>query len=296
MKKTGIRKNSNTKKIDLTNYLDDLSEDNLIVEDDVEEDYDFGYDENTNKEEENAEIEENEEDEIFAGIDDIIYNDFEKRLLEHDDFEEELTGVSEVEDISLEQAVQDFQNGVPEAFDYIYNQYRPKLERLSSRKNDQDLLPELGFVLWKATETFNKAGGAKFNTYYWKCARNHMGTLNIRKNAKKRTAEHGTVSMQQTVSNKDSEIELGAFIEDKNSNTPFDNELFKIFLEENIYPHLKKSEISTIKMLLNGYTLEEIGQELGGITAPAVHVKLRRLADKKIIGKQLRDIYDMYIS
>ena len=45
-------------------------------------------------------------------------------------------------------------------------------------------------------------------------------------------------------------------------------------------------------MLLNGYTLEEIGSALGGITAPAVHIKFRRLKDKKIVGKHLYQLLE----
>ena len=84
------------------------------------------------------------------------------------------------------------------------------------------------------------------------------------------------------------------FIEDKHSNYEFDNVLFNTFLEKNIFPILSKSELKTIQMILKGYTLEEIGEELGGLTAPAIHVKLRRLAKKPVIGKQLKELCNFY--
>jgi RNA polymerase sigma factor (sigma-70 family) len=249
---------------------------------------------------ETLEIEDND-DEFIQSVDEIIYNDFEKKLELQ---EQELEDIMKDEDIQftgglqipLEDAVQDFQAGEQTAFDYIFNHYKPKLERLAWRKNDEDLIQELSIVLLRAIQTFDIAGGAKFNTYFWKCARNHIGTLNIRRNAKKRTAEHGVVSMQQSFNTKDSEVELGTFIEDKSVESNYEQKLFRMILEENVFPYLKDNEVKAIEMLLNGYTLEEIGQALGGITAPAVHVKFRRLAEKKHVGKQLRLLYEMYCS
>ena len=127
-------------------------------------------------------------------------------------------------------------------------------------------------------------------TYYWKCANNHLVILNIRKNAKKRQSDNNTISLSKTVSNSDNETNMESFIEDKNSNVEFNNILFNTFLEKNIFPKLNESEVKTINMLLEGYTLEEIGEELGGLTAPAIHVKLRRLANKPVVGKQLKEL------
>lgn len=244
-----------------------------------------------------------EDDELLKTFDEIIYDDFEKKLLTQDDdaIEEELVNDIDLSKlpVSLEQAVADYQEGTDEAFDYLYDYYKPKLERLSYRKNDEELVQELGIVLLRAIQTFDDSCGAKFNTYFWKCARNHMGTLNIRKRAKKRTAENGIVSMQQPFSmnnSKDSEAEIGSLIKDTEGELSYEKSMFHMTLEQNVFPYLKENEITAIKMLLDGYTLEEIGQQLGGITAPAVHVKFRRLAEKKHVGKQLRLLYEMYCS
>ena len=237
------------------------------------------------------------EEETF---DEILYKDFESKLNELQDDDMDFDEYDDVDNlvfsdlpIPLERAVLDYRDGELEAFDYIYNHYKPKLERLSMRQGDEDLQQELSIVLLKATQTFNENGNAKFNTYFWKCARNHMGTLKIRKSAKKRTCEQGTISMQQSYSSDESEVEYGAFIEDKNTSQAYQESLFNVVLEENIFPHLKSSEITAIKLLFQGYTLEEIGKELGGISAPAVHVKLKRLSSKEEIGKQVRELYNV---
>lgn len=192
--------------------------------------------------------------------------------------------------IKLEKAVKEYQDGQVEAFDKIYLYYKPKLERLGYRCNDDDIAQELGIKLIEAVATYKFDSGVRFNTYFWKCAKNHIGTLNIRKNAKKRTAEFGTVSMQQIVATKDSEMSLADFIEDEQAKENFDDTLFDIFLNDSVYCHLKESERQAIKLLIAGYTLEEIGKKLGGITAPAIYIKLKRLKNKKNVGKQLEQL------
>lgn len=235
-----------------------------------------------------------EDTDTMKSIDGILFDDFERKLAEDEsiiDIEPELPSDAK---ITLEQAVQDYQVGTYEAFDYLFNYYKPIFDRVGYRHNDEDLAQELSVVLYRAALTFDINGGAKFNTYYWKCARNHMGTLRIRKNAKKRTAEHGIVSIQQSFNTKDSDVEIGAFIEDPDCDKTYNNKIFQLVLEEKVYPFLKNDEVKAMKMIMNGFTLEDIGRELGGITAPAVHVKFRRLANKKNVGKQLQELYQLF--
>lgn len=202
----------------------------------------------------------------------------------------ELKGNIEFDNDSIEYKILQYQQGKESMFDEIFNKYKSKLERVSNRKGNKELFGELIEVLWIAVKTFKVEYGVKFNTYYWKCANNHLGILNIRKNAKKRQSDNNTISLSKTVSNSDNETNMESFIEDKNSNVEFNNILFNTFLEKNIFPKLNESEVKTINMLLEGYTLEEIGEELGGLTAPAIHVKLRRLANKPVVGKQLKEL------
>ncbi|MFW6008068.1 MAG: RNA polymerase sigma factor [archaeon] len=255
-------------------------------------------------------VDDSNSDDSVKTTDELIYESFEENLEDEDfDFDEDFEDYEDYDvdvdlsdlPIPLEQAAKDYQDAIEgeirnNSFNYIYNHYKPKLERLGYRKNDDELAQELTIVLERAANTFDSNGGAKFNTYFWKCARNHMGTLNIRRNAKKRTAEHGTVSMQQKVSlTYNTETEIGDFIEDDSITETYDKSIFYYTLENEVFPYLKENEVVAIKMHLQGHTLEEIGQALGGITAPAVHVKLRRLAQKKVVGRQLRDLYKYYI-
>lgn len=192
---------------------------------------------------------------------------------------------------SIEYKVLRYQQGDKKIFNEIFDKYKPILERVSIRKGNKDLFGELIEVLWTAVESFNIDYGVKFNTYYWKCANNHLGILHIRKNAKKRQSNNTAISLNKCVGS-DGDVDIESFIEDKSSCNEMDSVLFNTFLEENIFPKISESEVQTIKMILQGFTLEEIGDSLGGLTAPAIHVKLRRLAKKPIIGKQLRELYN----
>lgn len=180
-----------------------------------------------------------------------------------------------------------------EAFDVIYNHYHPILCRTATRNNNEDLSQELLVILIKAIETFKPECNVKFNTYFWRCAKNHLGAINIKKNAKRRVSEHLIMSMNQKVSvGKNKDVEPIDIIEDKKND--YDNLIFHLTLNEKIMPYLKDCEAKAVQLLLEGYTLDEIGQELGGLTAPAVHIKLRRLADKKRIGKEFKTLHQKF--
>jgi len=238
-----------------------------------------------NQYEENCEIEEIEEENEKLVNYEII--DLRKEIIQYI----RLTGKDL--DNFLEQAVIDFNLGKSEAFNRIFEHYQPILERLSYRQNNEDLIQELSMVLFRAMQTFQFDKGTKFNTYFWKCAQNQLGCINVYNKAKKRTAENGTVSMQQCYSSEKSpEVQLEAFLEDINAKKFQETSAFKIALAEDIYPFLREDEIIACEMIQEGYGLEFIGERLGGISAPAVHVKLRRLANKKNIGKKLRNLYN----
>jgi RNA polymerase sigma factor (sigma-70 family) len=235
--------------------------------------------------------------------DNFIQKDFDERFKKvveetetynsKDEYFEESCKANNNSDIKLEQAVKDYRNGCEEAFNYIFKYYKPKLERLAYRKNDDELSQELLIVLHKAVNTYDNSMRAKFNTYFWKCAQNHMGVLKIKRNAKKRTAKYGEVSMNKKFDTGDGKIGYERFISDDTIKLDYKKATFYSILEEKIYPYLKESEKETINLYLEGLTLEEIGEELG-ITAPAVHVKLRRMADKKRIGKFLKSLFEVY--
>lgn len=240
-------------------------------------------------------------------------------LLENDLLSEEIDEKIESQKIttriSLERAVYDYQiNGIKEAFDYVYSHYKPILDRLAWREKNEDLSQELSEVLWNAVKKYNFDPNVKFNTFFWTCARNHMGTQKIRRDAQKRSGakkvqkvvlNHETgeeeviteiiktkvVSLQSLVTHKDSETELGELIESKIFENDFKMKDLDVCLKDLFESGLiKEKEITAVKMIMQGFTLFEIGQRLNGITAPAVHIMLRRLGERKKVRKQILDI------
>jgi RNA polymerase sigma factor (sigma-70 family) len=262
-----------------------------------------------------VEVEEMEKNSAVETLEDIIFEDF-KKMLEDDNFLDE--DFKEIREESakqdLEQAVYDYHTGQEAAFDFIYEHYRPRLERLAYRRNDEDLAQELSEVLWTAVKRFKLSAGVKFNTFFWTCAQNHIGTQNIRRNAQKRSGakkmmvnqinpETGemeqveeiiktkVVSMQATIKSKDSETEVGNFIENQGAKNQYNDSNLNLALER-LYELkvIKEKEKQALELIMRGDTLAEIGEKLGGITAPAVHVMLRRLGQRKNVGPYLKEI------
>ena len=257
-------------------------------------------------------------DEGLESLNEMLFQDFQKNLEEEGielELEKEINEIKEeTSKFDIEQAVYDYLNGQQESFDYIHNYYRPKLERLAYRKNDDELTQELSIVLYHAIQKFDILADVKFNTFFWACAQNHIGTQNIRKNAQKRSGakkvevteinpETGeeevitkviktkVVSLQSTLKNKDTETEVGNFIENNYTKNDFKKLNLELSLKQLADNQIiSYKEMTAIKMIVEGATLHEIGQALGDITAPAVHVMLRRLGKKKHIGNYLRDI------
>lgn len=247
----------------------------------------------------------------LESFDDIIFKDFEERLSKIPELED-----LDADDIkkNIEQAVLDYHSGIKEAFDYIYLHYEPILKRLAQRRNDDELAQELGIVLYNAVEKFNLSAGVKFNTFFWTCAQNHIGTQKIRRNAQKRSGskkitnmvmneETGeleevveivktkVVSLQSTVNSKDSEVEMGSFVESTTFKNQYQESDLNICLQQLAQSNLlKEKELEAIRLIISGEKLADIGQKLGGITAPAVHVMLRRLGEKKNVRNILKEM------
>lgn len=260
----------------------------------------------------NKVVAQNEEVSKLNTLDEIIFEDF-KNNLESENLD--LNDVkAETGKAHLEQAVYDYLNGEESAFDYIHEHYRPVLERLAWRKNDEDIAQELSIVLYHAVQKFDVLAGVKFNTFFWTCAQNHIGTQNIRKNAQKRSGakkisktvineitgeeevveevvKTKVVSLQTTLKNKDSETEVSNFVESEFAKADYKKANLSIALDELLRAGLiSQDEKIAIEMVSNDATLVEIGEKLGNITAPAVHVKLRRLGKRKAVAPLLREI------
>lgn len=192
------------------------------------------------------------------------------------------------EQLEIEKSVRAYQDGNKQSFDFIYNAYKPKFDRMAKRFNNEDLVQELGFALFKAVCTYGKQSVAKFNTYFWTCARNHIGSLNIKNSAKKRTSEFGEISINAIVQSPSGDaVTLSDIIEDPDQEKYNDERMFECFLKEKIFVNLSHNDIVTLKMFLQGYTLEEISNVFH-VSSPAIHAKLRRLG-KNTVGEYFAD-------
>ena len=195
----------------------------------------------------------------------------------------------------LEEYVIRYQNGELNLFNYIYYFYIPKFERVAYRSHNEDLIQELSIALLRAVKSYKNNNKAKFNTYFWRIARNHMGTLWIRDSAQKRKTSMQLVSFNAPVNNSlisgDAQLELSEIVPDESVDREFTNADFRVFMEQQIFEHLSESDRDAINYYLEGYTLDEIGKKLDNVSAPAVYIKLKRLKDKKNIGEKIVNWY-----
>lgn len=232
-------------------------------------------------------------------IDDIMYNDFKQKFeneveeFTEDDvnFESEIDDsvTSKLEDISLEDAVMDFRDGINDAFDYVYAHYRPVLNRYGKRYNNEELAIELlDIVLLNAVKTFDINAKTKFNTYFWTCIHNYVNCYRIKNNAQKRAHNKDMKSLQEKCMYKGdkADAELESTIEDKSLNKNNDELRMSI---TSLNDCLKANEITILLKLIDNYTLQEIGDCLG-ITAAAVCMSLKRISKKKNAAKKIQEI------
>lgn len=243
-------------------------------------------------------------------IDDVLFNDFKEKLGEEkidlEDFEDFFDENEEDIDIfndnkksdkntmpkiSLEQAVEDFADGISDAFDFIYSHYKPILTRWGKRYNNEELGIELlDIVLLSAVKTFNCNAGAKFNTYFWTCAQNYVNCHRKKNDAQKRAHNKNMASLNEKRMYKgdSTEMELEKVIEDKSSTE--DSQSNELILSiKSLEDCLKETEISILLKLIDNYTLQEIGDDLG-VTAAAICMSLKRIAKKPVAAKKLKEI------
>ena len=195
----------------------------------------------------------------------------------------------------LEEYVIRYQNGELDLFDDIYYFYIPKFERVAYRSHNEDLVQELSIALLRAVKSYKMNNKAKFNTYFWRIARNHMGTLWIKDSAQKRKTSMQLISFNAPINtslfNGDSQLELSEIVPDESVDREFSNADFRVFMEQQIFGYLSEADKDAINYYLEGYTLDEIGKKLDNVSAPAVYIKLKRLKDKKNIGEKIVNWY-----
>ena len=194
---------------------------------------------------------------------------------------------------SLDQKVLKYNESQDEdIFNEIYNKYLSKFKYMAFKMNNEDIIQELSLVLVNAIKMFKTDTTATFNTFFWACAKNHLGVLNHHNWAKKRAVNNYLLSLDKPIiSEEGAEIELGNFIEDPASEIRFEDINFSAFLEANIYPLLHPSEEFTIRKFLEGYSPEEIGKMIHTSTQN-IHAKLKRLRTKS----ELRNLFLNYFN
>lgn len=265
------------------NYMEAIQDNNI---NNTEEYKDYKEYEEQKDNEEHKEYEELKDVEI----DDIFFNDFKNK------FENELKNdeiqIDEMPEITLEQAVSDYvKEDIDDAFDYLYAHYQPILNRWGKRCNNEELGVELlDIVLFNAVKTFDATAGAKFNTYFWTCAKNYINCYKIKHDAKKRQHNKKMSSLQQKYSYKSDsgDVELEKLIEDKSLQQESKDYELKMSIKS-LEGYLKPNEITILLRLIDNDTLQEIGDDLG-VTAAAVCMTLKRLSKKKNVAGKLRNI------
>jgi RNA polymerase sigma factor (sigma-70 family) len=256
--------------------------------------YEDYFDDKNNENDENDEEIKNIQDDInlFEDIiesdDNLLFLDF-KNKLENKSNKLLIKNIN----ISIEQAIEDYQNGIHESFDYIYSKYKPKLDSLEYKTHIEDLAQELSVILYNAIESYDNSFNAKFSTFFWRCAKNHIMSMNTKYFANKRKTNRYKVSMQQVCcsdTNKGESVHIEDFMEDKKMTDKY-NEINLLMSLNSISNLLRKEEKIVLTRVIQGYKLNEISVELN-VTPSAIQLILRRLGKKPEIQKKLKSILD----
>lgn len=185
------------------------------------------------------------------------------------------------------------QNANDDLFNEIYKIYLPKFKYVAFKMHNEDIEQELAIALMNAIKSFKSELNVKFNTYFWTCAKNHLGILYTRAWAKKRANNNFLVSLQQQILQDDTnDIELMDTIEDPLAEVDFSNANFNAFLENTLYPHLQATDRFIISKYVQGYTHEEISKLLHTTTSH-IHVCFRKLSTQPKIRKLLLSYFEL---
>ena len=191
-------------------------------------------------------------------------------------------------EIELENLVIDYQtNHNDDVFQEIFTKYKPKFERCSRRMNNEDIVQELSIALLSACRTFKKDHKAKFNTYFWSIARNHLGLLRTQKLAYKRMAQNNQISLQALASEEaNHDAEFIDMLEDPHGEQQIHDKLLNIFLETEFYTHLPEVTSNIFHYLIQGYAPMDIAKILN-ISVVTVHNKVKKIRSMKLFSKVL---------
>lgn len=186
--------------------------------------------------------------------------------------------------------VMEYNNGNTSVYDDIYLYYKPVLERWGIRNKNQDMAEDLlDFVLFNAVTKFSSDKKTQFDTFFWKCANNHVKREIVTENTKKRAGRKNDISLNKTVSYKDEvDLELGALLKDLTCEEEFELEELKMSIN-NLHYCLKDTETNIILKLIDNYTIKDISEEMG-ITSSGVCMVLKRLGKKINVKEELKNM------
>jgi RNA polymerase sigma factor (sigma-70 family) len=188
---------------------------------------------------------------------------------------------------TLEVAVEDYKFGCKEAFNYLYNHYKSKIEYVANTYKDEDIVQELATVLLNCAKKYEPGGSSCFNTLFWHSARNHVRMYRGRDNSLKRKAPNGVVSMN-AMSN-DGDMTLENIIADENAKEQIVDSEFITSLQQYIFPKVDELDRKIIIYLSQGYNINDISRDLHESTNK-IYVRIKRLRDNTEAGRALRDL------
>ena len=227
-----------------------------------------------------------EEFELYDGE---IEEEIDFKDIENEEFKE-IKNNKKLQKSDITKLVMEYNNGNTRVYDDIYLYYKPVLERWGIRNKNQDMAEDLlDFVLFNAVTKFSSDKKTQFDTFFWKCANNHVKREIVTENTKKRAGRKNDISLNKTVSYKDEvDLELGALLKDLTCEEEFELEELKMSIN-NLHYCLKDTEANIILKLIDNYTIKDISEEMG-ITSSGVCMVLKRLGKKINVKEELKNM------
>jgi len=180
-------------------------------------------------------------------------------------------------------------------FNKIYRYYRPKFNYIAFKFHNEDLSQELCIALIQAIHKYNPLLNIKFNTFFWKIARNYIHVIIYYNNAKKRIPTLPLAYLDKPIDTSDETINLIDIIEDKRI-AQFNNDMeFYTFLETDIYQYLKPTHIAIIKLYLCGYTFDEISNILN-VNIMTIYNHIRSIRNNKKVQYKFHEYLNRTIN
>jgi len=185
---------------------------------------------------------------------------------------------------TIEEAVSDFRNGCQEAFDYVYEYYKPKINYMvfskAEKGKEEEMFSDITMQLFQCMQKY-KFGSIKFNTFFWRCAQNVVGIHFTAQTTQKRNNIYGYIPIDAKVNNKKGEGSLiQDIIEDRHATDYFHQVEFECSLNKCVLPKFSDNKDKIIiKMLAKGYMIKDICKELN-ITSSGVHLRIKKIREK----------------